>query len=453
MSNSVSKGRVKQFHYDIESTFGDGVTQSASTLIEALSGSNVEFQKNDLHESDAVNSTRDSSDPIIGRDQEIPFTIETYAKQQPDASTASVLEKLIMGALGTTTARVTPNDQTCLVGSTKSVIKITSAAGYQLFDGVMIESQPAFVIKVDTGANEITVAPPLLSVPTTGAAIGKTRTMHLADDQPTIGLDAKYDFTTMRCSGGVIKSLSFDSTGKDPIKMKIAGALSGQVTTSRAALSANADSSVPTFAVDNPHAFEAGSMFDLNAELGILVLSVDVPNSQITVSRGTSPAAHSSGDLCVPSWVSGTVTGSPAHGRSGRALRGDIAGVAVSIPAVSRSISIDTGSELINDEDGGSQPTYAVGGPRKVTGSRTLHLRELDLKWLRSGKTEDYQPEVYEMSAGSRGLAIFMPRASLAVPSISDGTTRDISQDYTAGFAKDADGNDVANRVLVIATW
>ncbi len=107
---------------------------------------------------------------------------------------------------------------------------------------------------------------------------------------------------------------------------------------------------------------------------------------------------------------------------------------------------------MINDEDGSERPTYSVGGARKINGKRTLHLRELDLQWLRSAQGEnDYQPEVYEMSAGSRRLSIFMPRVSLKTPSISDGTTRDISQDFDAGFAKDADGNEISNRVVVIA--
>ncbi len=454
MSNNLSAGRVKQFHLAVESQFGDGVTQSSSTLIEALSGSVVEFQKQELHDSEAVNDSRDPGDPIYGRSGEIPFTIESYALTQPSAGVASSLETIIMAVMGATSARVTPAGQTCLAGSTKSVIKVTDASSHQLFDGVRIEGQTAFVSKVDTGANELTVAPPLLTVPTVGAAVGKTRTIHLADDQPTIGLDAKYDWMTLRGAGGVVKSLSFDSSGKDPVKVKLTGSLSSQVITGRAVLSANvAGSAVATFDIDNPHAFEVGSKFDINGETSIAVLAVDTVNKQITVTRGTSPSAHTSGDVCSPSWTGGTVTGSPAHGRSGRALRGDDNGDAVSIPAVSRSFVLDTGSGLINDEDGASEPTYAVGGARKVTGSRTLHLRELDLKWLRSGKNEDYQPEVYEMSANDRGMAIFMPRVSLAVPSLSEGTSRDISQDFSAGFAKDADGNDVANKVVVIATW
>lgn len=461
MSEEYKKWNTK-VHFAVESAFDGGLTEAAGTFASVLPGFSVGFRERTIHEDEAFNGTRGANDRILGRGEPIPFTIPMNLHLQPGADTASPAEIFILGAMGAAAAIVTDATQTVLADSTKTLIKVTDGSVFAEFDAIRIGSESAVII--DITGNDLTIDPPLLNDPVTTTPIDKTRTMHLGDAQPSVAINALKDRGSFWHGGGVVTDMTIESPGTDKAKITITGELASQVFTGSATLAGAIDNVVTTIPVNDVANFDVGSVFDIGTETGIVVSAIDKTASppELTVTRGGSPDTHSIDDLCFPTFLDGSISGAIAHGSAGRSRRGESDDPAnpgaISIAATTRSFKLETGAQLINDEDGFTDsaqagPTGIEEGARVVTGSRTLHLRDSSVRWMRQAQELEHQPELFQIVNGDRGLGIYINRASMGGKSLSEDNVRNISGDYKAALAVNGAGDKVANREVVIFTW
>lgn len=455
MSNRIASGNVLEAHIGIESAFGAGFTQSASTALAALASSSVDLQDRDLLANEEATGSRDSNDKLSGRYKPFAVKVDAYARLQKDAGSASQIEPLIQAALGAS-ARQTPSGKTVGIGATTTVIPVTTGTDFQLFDGVVIGGHPRIVTKVE--AAQITIAPPLPTAPAQDTPITVTRTLHQAAVQPTFGFDLKRDHTAISAKGCVVKKLSISGDASKEVRVSVDAEGASQITTGTTALAAAvADNAAgdQTWTFVNASVFSVGSLFDVGTEKGVLVKSINTANNTAVVTRpGSGRSTHSIGDECVPSWTAGSASGDIGVGMNGFVSMLDATGALISVPAVSRGVDFDTGSALVNDEDGSTGPTYKFDDRRGQASIKSkIHFRSDDARFVNLGQNRGVTPVIYWVTAGSRGMAIAAPRAEFTIPKINPGkmVDLDLTMEVTRGI--DADGNRVNDRSLIVFTW